>query len=431
MTENKKVFRIKILFLFFVILLVTYSLPNISCAELTNKNILNNVLAKYQTAATSWASVIKGYAEYFFGGLAVMGFVWQLSQSWFRSSSFAEVIGEIIRYMAFCGIFLWLLKNGPEYAQNIIDAMRTIGAEAAGVNRELKPSGLVDLGFSIFDKSCKLLKDDISTDHVLVFILALLVLVIITLIGVNMLLQLCSAWVLAYAGVIFLGFGGSYWTKDMAVNYFKTVLGVGVSLMTMTLLIGIGQNVIQDSISAMSTGGEILSAEMGVLLVTAITLFMLVDKLPPLVAGIINGASIGSAGIGSFGAGAAVGAAAASMGLAAKSISKSASIIAGAAKGGAALVAGGAGLASAYNAAKESLISNNIDNFNKSNAAGGISSESLGFVKPPSATAVVGKMAGAAASSAFTKATENSFGGNLAKTISGKDTKATPDSDKS
>ena len=217
----------------------------------------------------------------------------------------------------------------------------------------------------------------------------------------------------------------------MAVNYFKTVLGVGASLMTMTLLIGIGTNIVTDVIAQMDTSGAQNLTEMAALLVTSITLFMLVDKLPALVAGIINGASIGSAGIGSFGAGAAIGAAAASMGLAATSISKSASIIAGAAKGGAALVAGGAGLASAYNAAKESLISNNIDNFNKSNAAGGISSESLGFVKPPSATAVVEKMAGAAVSSGFNKAAENSFGGKLAKTISGKDTKATPDSDKS
>ena len=407
-----------------------YWFPSNSYAELATNDVLNNVLNKYQEAASSWANTIQGYAEYFFSALAVMGFVWQLSQAWFHRSSFAEVIGEIIRYITFCGVFLWLLREGPNLAESIINALRQIGNEASG-QPGLNPSGIVDLGFSVFDKACVLLKSDLSIDHVLVFILALIVLIIIALIGVNMLLQLCSAWVLAYAGVIFLGFGGSYWTKDMAVNYFKTVLGIGASLMTMTLLIGIGQSIIQEGVTQMSNGGEILGSEMGVLLVTSITLFMLVDKLPALVAGIINGASIGSAGIGSFGAGAAVGAAAASMGLAAKSISKSASIMAGAAKGGAALAAGGVGLASAYNAAKESLISNNIDNFNKSNAAGGISSESLGFVKPPSATAVVEKMAGAAASSAFTKAAENSFGGKLAKTISGKGTKATPDSDKS
>ena len=416
---------------FFVIILGFSVLifPESAFAVLTNKDVLDSVLDKYQTAATSWANVIQVYAEYFFGGLAVMGFVWQLSQSLFHRSSFAEVIGEIIRYMAFCGFFLWLLRNGPSFAQNIIESFRQIGNEASG-QPGLNPSGIVDLGFSIYDTAQKNL-DIWSGTSIAAYVISLIVVVIFALVGVNMLLQLCSAWILAYAGIIFLGFGGSYWTKDMAVNYFKTVLGVGASLMTMTLLIGIGTNIVTDVIAQMDTSGAQNLTEMAALLVTSITLFMLVDKLPALVAGIINGASIGSAGIGSFGAGAAIGAAAASMGLAATSISKSASIIAGAAKGGAALVAGGAGLASAYNAAKESLISNNIDNFNKSNAAGGISSESLGFVKPPSATAVVEKMAGAAVSSGFNTAAENSFGGKLAKTISGKDTKATPDSDKS
>jgi type IV secretion system protein VirB6/type IV secretion system protein TrbL len=39
-----------------------------------------------------------------------------------------------------------------------------------------------------------------------------------------MLLLLASGWVLAYGGVFFLGFGGSRWTSDLAINYYKTVL---------------------------------------------------------------------------------------------------------------------------------------------------------------------------------------------------------------
>ena len=130
------------------------------------------------------------------------------------------------------------LRNGPSLADAIIEAMRTIGAEASGMGKELKPSSIVDIGFQIYETAKTNL--EWSAVSVAAFCISLAVLIIFALIGVNMLLQLCSAWVLAYAGVIFLGFGGSYWTKDMAVNYFKTVLGVGVQLMTMTLLIGIG-----------------------------------------------------------------------------------------------------------------------------------------------------------------------------------------------
>ena len=55
-------------------------------------------------------------------------------------------------------------------------------------------------------------------------------------IAVNMLLLLISGWILMYAGIFFLGFGGSRWTSDMAINYFKTVLGLAVQLLVMILL---------------------------------------------------------------------------------------------------------------------------------------------------------------------------------------------------
>lgn len=412
---------------FFVIMLVFFVLifPESAFAVLTNKDVLDSVLDKYQAAATSWAGVIQSYAEYFFGGLAVMGFVWQLSQAYFHRPEFTSVLGEIIRYMVFCGVFLWFLRNGPELSQNIIESFRQIGNEASG-QPGLNPSGIVDLGFSIYDTAQKNL-DIWSGTSIAAYVISLIVLVIFALVGVNMLLQLCSAWILAYAGIIFLGFGGSYWTKDMAINYFKTVLGVGASLMTMTLLIGIGTDIVTDVIAQMDTSGAQNLTEMAALLVTSITLFMLVDKLPALVAGIINGASIGSSGIGAFGAGAVIGAALTAKNIAGKALKGGADLAKGTVAGLGKVATGGAGLVSAYNASKEGLIGKNIDEFNKAHESGGISSESLGFVKPPSATAILsdmakgsGQMVTSSLGSAFSNAKENSFGGKLAKTISEK-----------
>jgi type IV secretion system protein VirB6/type IV secretion system protein TrbL len=71
--------------------------------------------------------------------------------------------------------------------------------------------------------------------------------------------------------------------------------------------------------------------EMGVMLIVCVILLALVNKIPALIAGVITGASVGGAGIGNFGAGAALGAA----GMAA----------AAAATGGAALAAGAASAA--------------------------------------------------------------------------------------
>lgn len=362
--------------------------PSTVYAELSNKNILDSVLIKYHSAANSWADIIQERAEWLFGSLALISFSWQFSQivGSRGSSPLTEMIGELLKFLIFCGFYLWLLKNGPTFANAIIDSMIKIGTMASN-QPTTSPSSLVDIGFKIYDAAQENL-DIWSATSIAAYIISLIILVIFALIGINMLLQLCSAWVLAYAGVFFLGFGGSKWTSDMAVNYFKTVLGLGASLMTMTLLIGIGTSIVTESIAQMDTSGAQNLTEMAVLLITSITLFMLVDKLPSMVAGIINGASVGSTGIGAFGAGAAIGTAAAAMGMAVTSIAKSASIIAGAVKGG-------AGLATGFQAVKNEMMGEQADIASKMQEhrkEAGLPPES-GFVKPPSATAVLGRMA--------------------------------------
>ena len=122
-------------------------------------------------------------------------------------------------------------------------------------------------------------------------VLSGLIMVVAALIGANMLLLLCSAWLLAYAGVFFLGFGGSRWTSDIAINYYKKILEVGASLFTMILLLGVGQSFIDAYYSKMNQGQDVEFADMGVMLVVAIILLFLVEKVPPLVCGIVTGAS--------------------------------------------------------------------------------------------------------------------------------------------
>jgi type IV secretory pathway TrbL component len=126
-----------------------------------------------------------------------------------------------------------------------------------------------------------------------------------------MVLLLVSGWILAYAGIFFLGFGGSRWTSDMAINYYRTVLGVAVSLFAMVLLVGIGRTFLDDYHLSMNTGLSL--KEMGVMMVVSVVLLVLVNKIPPMLSAIVGG---GGGGIGNIGAGAAIGAAAAATGVA-------------------------------------------------------------------------------------------------------------------
>jgi type IV secretion system protein TrbL len=95
--------------------------------------------------------------------------------------------------------------------------------------------------------------------------------------------------------------------------------------------------------------GTLNFEELGVMLVFCVALLMLVNRVPPLVAGVISGTGIGNAGgIGNFGAGAAIGAA-----MGAASMAAGAAGMAGSAIMGAATSA--AGGASAIKAAFEKV----------------------------------------------------------------------------
>lgn len=125
-------------------------------------------------------------------------------------------------------------------------------------------------------------------------LMALAVLFVLALIAVNLLLLLASAWILLYAGVFFLGFGGSRWTSDMAINYYKTVLGLAAQLMAMVLLVAIGKEFINHYYTQISE--NMASQELAVMLVISVILLFLVNKVPPMISGLVSGGGIGAAG---------------------------------------------------------------------------------------------------------------------------------------
>ena len=297
-------------------------------AAIDNTGILDDVLQRYSAAASTWAAIITAAATRLFWALVVISMVWTFGFMALRKADIGEFFAEFLRFTIFTGFFWWLLQNGPAFADSILRSLRQLGGEATGLGGTLSPSGIVDIGFTVFGRVLDQSSVWAPVDSAVGMILAAIVLVILALIGVNMLLLLVSGWILAYGGVFFLGFGGSRWTSDMAINYYKTVLGVASQLMVMVLLVGIGKLFLDDYYNRMDEGIKL--KEMGVLLIVAVVLLALTNKVPQLISGIITGASVGGAGIGTAGAGMAMAGAGMAM--------------AGAAMGGAAIAAGAANI---------------------------------------------------------------------------------------
>jgi len=304
--------------------LAFYSAQAFAAAE--SAGVLDNVLARFQTAANTWGTIITQRATWLFWLLVVISMVWTFGMMALRKADIGEIFAEFIRFTIFTGFFWWLLQNGPRFAVDIMTSLRMIAAQASGLPNALAPSGIVDIGFDIFYKVVDQSSVWKPMDSLFGLLLSCAILIVFALVGTNMLLLLVSGWLFAYAGVFILGFGGSRWTSEMAIGYFKSILNIGLQLFTMVLLVGIGKSFVDQYYASMSAGMTL--KELAVMAVVAAVLLFLVAKIPPQI-GALAGGSTGSLGS-NFGVGAAVGAAA--MGAAAVA-SAGAAVAAGAASG--------------------------------------------------------------------------------------------------
>ncbi|MFH4543960.1 P-type conjugative transfer protein TrbL [Vibrio alginolyticus] len=354
---------------FFVV--VIFLLPEVAVAdELSSSGVMNDVLSRFHGATSMWGPTIEAAATRLFWTLVIISMVITFGFMLLRKADIGEFFAEFIRFTLFTGFYWWLLSNathGMNIAGTIVDSLQQLGADAGGLSSsKLGPSSILDMGFELYDKTVEA-TSELSWRQfptaLMMELMALAVLVVLAIVSVNLLLLLTASWILLYAGVFFLGFGGSRWTSDIAINYYKAILGLAAQLLAMVLIVAIGKQFLVDYHSQMSSE-NMASQELAVMLVISLILLFLVDKVPPMLSGLVSGGSVGSTGIGSFGAGAAVGATmtAASMGVSGVKMAGSAVL------GGAANAVGGANaIKAAVTKAQSSLSGEDMSSFSSSN----------------------------------------------------------------
>ena len=121
-------------------------------AQVDNSGVFDNVLNRYSAAASGWAGVITTAASWLFWTLTVISMVWTFGMMALRKADIGEFFAEFVKFTIFTGFFWWLLTNGPNFASSIYDSLRQLAGNATGLGSGLSPSGIVDIGFAIFDK---------------------------------------------------------------------------------------------------------------------------------------------------------------------------------------------------------------------------------------------------------------------------------------
>ncbi|MDR0362996.1 MAG: P-type conjugative transfer protein TrbL [Planctomycetota bacterium] len=296
------------------------------------EKILDATIDRYMEAAAQWEPRLKQAAKTMFWILATISMVFTFAFMFARgNTSFGDFFGEFLRFIVTTGFFYWLLDNGSAIAKAIITSFAQLGLEASSTYQaDLSPSNLLSFALDLIVRSCGSFGEQDIATSVIALLLSIAIAVLFAIIAAMMVLLLCSAWVLVYAGVIYLGFGGGRWTSDIAINYFKTVLGLAVQTFTFCLLVGIGQGQIErlltdsQAVKSVTVKGYVYDSVISttsmtitegcIILIFTVVLFMLVKTVPQMVAGVASGASTGGIHLGGSGSAMAGAAAVASGG---------------------------------------------------------------------------------------------------------------------
>ncbi|OPJ92719.1 P-type conjugative transfer protein TrbL [Serratia marcescens] len=278
-------------------------------AEVSNTNMLNGIVEKINSSTEGMASKLVDFATTLFWSLAVIRMVFTFGFMLMRRADIGEFFAELCKFIITIGFFWWLLTNavtGMNIAGTIIESMRNMGAQASGLGRELSPSGIVDVGFNVlFTVSEASLG---IADKLLAYAVAVIILLIFAAVAVNMVLVLAESWFMLYGGLFVLGLGGGIgWTSEIAIGYYRQVLGIGFKLFGMAVIVGVGKGFIDGFVADLSGKPGIL--ELAVILVAAYVFFKLSDRIPSMMAGLISGGGSGGGFTGGGGGGGGVSAA--------------------------------------------------------------------------------------------------------------------------
>jgi type IV secretion system protein TrbL len=207
--------------------------------------ILDQVTDQFLTALKNDGAIIQQAAEKLFGYLVVIQL--SISALWMTlaGESLQNFLTKMVQMAFVFGFFYALIQYASEWMPAVLNGFIRLGQEA-GV-KALDPSSIVDQGVSIASGIVKGLMGWGLLSHPFVSILGAIVcisiIVIYGLMAAELAIVLVKSYVLIAVGSLFFAFSASDVTRSMSTQYFKSILGLGLQLMTLYLLLGVGQHV--------------------------------------------------------------------------------------------------------------------------------------------------------------------------------------------
>jgi len=296
-----------------VIVVVFVAAPLAAHAQ--GANVIDQIVGQFKTVTAGWEGTLQRLAMSTFGILALIQFAWGMIRQALRRADFSEFTAEIVNQIMFIGLFYWLLTTTTAWGPAIINGFREAAGQASGT-QVLTPGDVFNAGLNIAQK----IMAQISVWHpgavAGLIIAGIVVMACFAVIVAIMVIALVRTFFIASAGVLFMAFGGSMWTSEIAVSVVRKTMSVGAGLFTLQLIASIGMTFIQQWVSQFN---DVTSAGLLIEIGSAIVLLAVCWVIPDDIASLIgagafsHGGALMGAAAGTVGVAAMVGAGAGRM----------------------------------------------------------------------------------------------------------------------
>ena len=258
-------------------------------AEGVDWQILSKIADKFRQTSFSWSQSFGQAASSLFKILTILSIVMFGITNALKRKPLEEFIAEFALLLVTIGFMFYVLNSYDTIVRWLLEYFSRLAGTVGAP--EMNPGAVLAKGMEVIEVLLKRMSFFSPGESVGLLLSALVLIIIFALIAAQMLLVMCEVYVCVNAGVILLGFGAFDPVRSYAINFLRYTLSGVIKLFTMQLVVGIGIQFIRD-IKFQDSG----LPEQLVLIGSLIVLLALVQNLPDMVAGIVNGAHVGSAG---------------------------------------------------------------------------------------------------------------------------------------
>ncbi|CUX71010.1 MULTISPECIES: P-type conjugative transfer protein TrbL [Agrobacterium] len=254
-------------------------------------HVLTTLENSVVTAARGWETTVMNAARSLFwilAGIEVgVAAVWLAISAASLDSWFAELVKRIM----FIGLFSFILDRGPEFAKAVVDSLYQIGAGGGSAS----PANIFDAGIRVATKMSEQAKFGLWQDNALAIaaVFAMVVVVVsFSLLAAIFVAVMVEMYVGLLAGMIMLGLGGSSYTKDFAIKYLVYAFSVGMKLMALVMIAKIGSDILLGLAEAPTATSEQFITTLAIAGISVVV-FVIAMYVPPILQGVVQGASVG------------------------------------------------------------------------------------------------------------------------------------------